>query len=56
MARSAFSLDFRPTTYFWPMPAATHIVNRINGTERRRVVQAMIDPGRVKWCRLSSQR
>ena len=40
-------LAFRPATYFWPLPAITHLLSRIKGAERKLALEKMIASGRL---------
>lgn len=40
-------LSFRPKSYFWPMGLETHLLSRIKGAERKAVVEALIQAGRL---------
>jgi len=40
-------LGYRPTSYFWPLGLATHLLATIKGAERRKYVQALIEQGRL---------
>lgn len=40
-------LGFRPTSYFWPLGAETHLLSRIKGAERRAALRRLIDAGRL---------
>jgi len=40
-------LNFRPATYFWPLPLATHLLTRIKGAERKALVRASLAAGDV---------
>jgi len=38
-------LDFRPTSYFWPLTYETHVVNTIKGERRRELARNSLDFG-----------
>ena len=40
-------LNYRPSSYFWPMGLETHLLARIKGAERKAALQRMIDAGRL---------
>lgn len=46
-AVSGFDLSFRPSSYFWPLRLATHLLARIKGAERRAALQQLVGAGRV---------
>lgn len=39
-------LNFRPTSYFWPLGLEKHLLSRVKGAERRTALQRLIDSGR----------
>ena len=40
-------LNYRPSSYFWPMGLETHLLARIKGAERKAALQRLIDAGRL---------
>ena len=41
------NLDFRPSSYFWPLGLATHLLARIKGAKRKAALKNLIDEGRL---------
>ena len=41
------NLDFRPSSYFWPLSLATHLLARIKGAKRKDALKRLIDEGRL---------
>ena len=46
-ARSGIDLEFRPSSYFWPLGLETHLLATIKGAQRRAALQRLIDAGRA---------
>lgn len=44
---SGIDFSFRPKTYFWPLPLATHLLAQIKGAERKVALQELIAAGRL---------
>lgn len=44
---SGVDLSFRPRSYFWPLPLATHLLARIKGAERKAALQELIAAGQL---------
>ena len=40
-------LEFRPSSYFWPLGLATHLLARIKGAKRKEALKRLIDEGRL---------
>ncbi len=43
---SEINLNFRPKSYFWPLPLRTHVISSIKGAERKAYVKEMFEEGR----------
>jgi len=41
-------LAYRPGSYFWPLDLKTHLLARIKGAERRSMLKAIIDAGKLE--------
>ena len=44
---AGIDLDFRPSSYFWPLGLEKHLLARIKGAERKAALQRLIDAGRL---------
>jgi hypothetical protein len=40
-------LDFRPSSYFWPLGLGKHLLARVKGAKRKAALKALIDAGRL---------
>lgn len=47
LTTSGIDLNYRPSSYFWPMGLETHLLARIKGAERKAALQRLIDAGRL---------
>ena len=45
---AGIDLNYRPSSYFWPLSLETHLLARIKGAERKAALQRMIDTGRLE--------
>lgn len=45
---SGVDLAYRPKSYFWPLPVATHLLARVKGAERKAALRHLIDTGRLR--------
>ena len=41
------NLEFRPSSYFWPLGLETHLLARIKGAKRKEALKRLIDEGRL---------
>jgi hypothetical protein len=47
MTTSDIDLNFRPSSYFWPLGLASHLLATVKGAERRAMLQPLIDSDRL---------
>ena len=49
MTTSDIDLNFRPSSYFWPLRLASHLLATVKGAERRAMLQRLIDSDRLDF-------
>jgi hypothetical protein len=49
MTTSNIDLNFRPSSYFWPLGLASHLLATVKSAERRAMLQRLIDSDRLDF-------